>query len=158
MNYEEFLKNLQELDWRVEGKSHADKEIDRTWQIAFIRMGGRLHRPGSICFVICIRHKLNRNLDEQIPTIEKEPHSYPYKLTMQEIVNQKFSYQCKLNNYDVSYKATDSDWNEVTAILESTIPNWLNSHSSANLREEIKSNGEDGYIEKLWIDDLQNDA
>ncbi len=158
MDYAAFLSNLEEAGWTIQGKSYAFKLIHNDWQVAFVRLGGRAQRSGFISFVICVRHLLNQNLDGEVSTTNKEPHSYPYKFTTEELRNNRYEYQCKLNNYELTYLESDSEWGEIQGLLENVVPRWLSHHSSAKLLNEIKRNGEGGYIENLWIEDLQNDA
>lgn len=48
------------------------------------------------------------------------------------------------------------DWSEILRAVELTIPTWLNTYSQAALAKEIAKNGEDGYIEKIWLEDLSS--
>jgi len=153
MGYEEFLNQLKCSDWKVLDKSFAHKKYG-DWEIAFIRRGGRLHYSGSIAFVVCVRHVLLRNINGIHGDVMKEPHSYPFKLTMQEIENADFLYTSKLLNYEVSRLSINSDWSMMFEYLNSKMPNWLKSLSKDALLQQIKEYGQMGYIEKVWIEDL----
>ena len=86
--------------------------------------------------------------------IEKEPHSYPFKLTLAEIGKRRFTYQSQLNNYKMTDLAMTEDWSAVLKALEIVIPTWLSSYSLAELAKDIAKRGEGGYIEKIWLEDL----
>lgn len=158
MDYDQFLETLGSSGWTVPNRSFACKTFYDIWQIAFIRMRGRFQRPGKITFVICVRSTNLRNLEQEHREIEKEPHSYPFKLTIDEIGKQRFEYQCKLNNYEMSEVGMADDWSNVLRALEDSIPTWLVSYSQSTLAQEIAKNGEDGYIEQIWIADLVSTA
>lgn len=158
MNYETFLRNLETFGWRTRGKSFAFIDFGQDWQFAFIRLGGRLQRSGHIGFVVCARHQQNRNLDGEISSENKEPHSYPYKFTIDEIGESDFEYKCRLENFNLTYLPENSGWEIVEDALRNALPDWINSHSGLKLRSEIEKNGEGGYIEKMWIEDLQGAA
>lgn len=158
VNYETFFKNLETFGWKTQGKSFAFFDVDHDWQFAFIRLGGRLHRSGYIGFVVCARHQQNRNLDGEVSSENKEPHSYPYKFTFDEIEQNDFEYKCKLENYNLTYLPEDSGWEIFEDALRNTLLNWISGHSVSKLRNEIERNGEGGYIEKMWIEDLQGTA
>ena len=153
MNYESFLKKLEESQWNVPNKSFAHKAFGE-WQVAFIRMGGRYQQAGSVTFVVCLRHINMRNLDAQHIEIEKEPHSYPFKFTIEDIAKGKFRYQSKLLNYDMSRLPTDAGWSKLYEGLEQTIPLWLSSLTNKELSLQISKFGKSGYIEKIWLEDL----
>lgn len=154
MDYVQFLETLRSSDWTVPNRSFACKTHYGIWQIAFIRMGGRCQSPGKVTFVICVRSTNLRNLEQEHREIEKEPHSYPFKLTIDEIGKQRFEYQCKMNNYEMSEIGIADDWSNVLRALEVSSPTWLVSYSQSALAQEIAKNGEDSYIEKIWLEDL----
>ncbi len=154
MSYDDFLENLRQSGWTVPNRSFAHRSIHGGWQIAFIRLGGRYQRPGNITFIVCVRHTDLRNLDGQINPVEKEPHSYPFKLTLHEIELGKLSYQSKLLNYETTDLAISDDWGRLIIALDDTLPEWLKSLSKRVLLEQITSVGESGYMEKVWLEDL----
>ena len=157
MNYDQFLETLKSSDWTVPNRSFACTTVGEVWQIAFIRMGGKFQRPGKVTFVICVRSKNLRNVEGEHQAVEKEPHSYPFKLTLDDIGRRRFEYQCKLNSYDMSEVGMTDDWHIVQRALEITIPTWLGSYTQSSLAEEIAKNGDGGYIEKIWLEDLSAD-
>jgi len=154
VNYDLFLETLTTNDWAVPNRSLACKTIGNTWQVTFIRLGGKFQKPGKVTFLVCVRSTNLRNLDGERKEIEKEPHSYPFKFTLDDIRKHRFKYQCQLNNYEVSELGVADDWSEILRAIEMTIPTWLNTYSQAALAQEIAKNGEDGYIEKIWLEDL----
>lgn len=154
MSYDEFLETLRQSSWTVSNRSFAYRSFHDEWQIAFIRLGGRFQRPGLITFVICVRHLDLRNLDGQISIVEKEPHSYPFKFTLQEIERGELSYKSKLLDYETDDLRNSDDWDCLIIALEDTLPKWLNSLSKRALLEQIVNLGESAYIEKMWREDL----
>ena len=156
MDYDQFLETLSSNDWTVPNRSFACKILGNGWQVAFVRMGGKYQRPGKITFVVCVRSMNLRNLDGERNEIEKEPHSYPFKFTFDDIRKHRFKYQCKLNNYELSEFGIAEDWSEILRAIEIAIPTWLNTYSQTALAGEIAKKGEDGYIERIWIEDLSS--
>jgi hypothetical protein len=154
VDYDQFLEALKSNDWSVPNRSFAYKTFDGVWQISFIRMGGRFQKPGTVTFVICVRSTNLRNLDGEHQEVEKEPHSYPFKLTLAEIDKRRLKYQSKLNNYEMTDLAMTGDWSAVLRALEEVLPEMLGSYSQAALAKDIAKRGEDGYIEKIWLEDL----
>lgn len=154
MDYDQFLETLKSNDWSVPNRSFACRTIGGVWQISFIRMGGKFQQPGMVTFVICVRSTNLRNLEGEHQEIEKGPHSYPFKLTLAEIGNRRFRYQSKLNNYQMTDFAMTDDWSVVLRALETDLPTWLDSYSLSALAKDIARRGEDGYIEKIWLEDL----
>lgn len=154
MDYDHFLETLKSNNWSVPNRSFACKTVDGDWQISFIRMGGKFQKPGTVTFVICVRSTNLRNLEGARQEIEKEPHSYPFKLTLAEIGKRRFRYQSKLNNYKMTDLGMNDDWSTVQRALEMVLPNWLGSYSQSALAKDIAKRGKDGYIEKIWLEDL----
>lgn len=153
MIYSEFLETLAATGWQTSGKSYAFKSLGE-WQVAFIRLSGRLHKEGMISFVVCVRHTSLRNLESKLFDLNKNPNDYPFKLTIEQIRQNDFSYKRELN-YQVSYFSTDLDWSELLQHLATTIPRWLNTFSKAALVRQIKSQGDDSwYVENIWLEDL----
>ncbi len=157
MTYEEFCSSLENAGWVVRGKSFIYR-IFADWQISFIRMGGRYQEPGKISFVICIRHTTLRNLESNVVEFEKDPHSYPFKLSLAELEKRDFRYKSKLLNYDVSKLEMNGDWVFIHQSLVKTLPDWLSTLSKDKLIKQITKFGESGYIEKIWIEDLLEPA
>lgn len=48
------------------------------------------------------------------------------------------------------------DWSEVLRAIDIAIPTWLSTYSQTALAGEITKNGEDGYIERVWLEDLSS--
>lgn len=154
MDYDQFLETLRSNNWSVPNRSFAYKKVDGVWQISFIRMGGKFQKPGTITFVVCVRGTNLRNVEGERRNIEKEPHSYPFKLTLAEISKQRFKYQSQLNNYKMTDLAMTDDWSAVLRALEIVVPTWLGAYSLSELAKDIAKRGEDSYIEKIWLEDL----
>ena len=154
MDYDQFLESLTSNGWTVPNRSFACKTFGNAWQVAFIRMGGKFQSPGNVTFVVCVRSTNLRNLDGERSETEKEPHSYPFKFTLDDIRKRRFKYQCQLNSYEMSDFGMTDDRSEILRAIETTIHTWLTTYSRSALAEEIAKYGEDGYIEKIWLEDL----
>jgi hypothetical protein len=154
VNYDQFLETLESNNWTVPNRSFACKTVNGIWQISFIRLGGKFQQPGMVAFVICVRSTNLRNLEGEHQEIEKEPHSYPFKLTLAEVGKHRFRYQSKLNNYKSTDRSMTDDWSAVLRALEIVLPTWLSSYSLSALAKDIAKRGEDGYIERIWLEDL----
>ena len=153
MTYNQFLEKLREGEWVVPNRSFAHK-LFGAWQVSFIRIGGRFQQPGMVAFVVCVRHASLRSLAGELVEVPKEPHSYPFKFTFAEIEEGNFQYQSKLLNYEISDLPVDADWSGVSHGMQSAIPAWLSSFTADALVKQIKKHGSSGYIERIWIEDL----
>jgi hypothetical protein len=154
MDYDAFLERLRATGWEVPTLSFAYRLINGQWQVAFIRSGGKFQQPGCVTFVICVRHTSMRNVEGERQSVEKEPFAYPFKLIMRHVQRQDFKYRSTLLNYETETLERSADWSSVLRGLEDTIPAWLRSLDVATLSKQIVSGGEDGYIERLWVEDL----
>jgi len=156
MNYDEFLQRLVELQWHVPNRSTAYKNFGG-WQVTFKRLGGRLHSSGQITFVICVRHAGMRNREKELNVYEREPHDYPFKLTLYEVQQRMFGYQSRLSRFDTTSLPTEDGWSDVVDELEQTIPAWLRDLTKRKLARQIRNGGDPGYIEQIWLEDLEVD-
>ena len=154
MTYDTFLESLSKSGWTVRNRSFAHRQIEWGWQIAFVRLGGKFQTPGRITFVICVRHMCMRNLERELNPIEKEPFSYPFKLTLRQIEQDELTYRSTNLNYEHSELGVSDDWHCVLAALEVALPKWLSSQTPQTLKQQIADYGEDAYIERLWLEDL----
>ncbi|MBU1350556.1 MAG: hypothetical protein KKB95_01540 [Gammaproteobacteria bacterium] len=154
MNFDQFIAHLDGQSWSVRNKSFASKTFGE-WQVSFIRMGGKFQLPGSVAFVVCVRRRGMRNLDKESLEVEKEPHAYPFKLSLQEIESGDFQYRSKSLRYDHSNRPVDSDWSLLAMHLERTIPAWLRRLTREALITQVSRFGESGYIERIWLEDLK---
>lgn len=156
MDYDQFLETLKSNNWTVPNRSFAYRALGNGWQIAFIRLGGKFQKQGKVTFVVCVRRADLRNIDGERNEIEKEPNSYPFKFTLDDIRKRRFNYQCQLNSYEVSDFGMADDWSEILRAIEVSIPAWLVTYSQTALADQIEKNGEDSYIEKIWLEDLSS--
>lgn len=152
MRYEAFLEGLKTTGWHVPDSSYACGAVGE-WQIAFIRLGGRLQRAGHVTFVVCIRHRAMRNVDGQPVEHEKNPNSFPFRLTLADIESGCFAYQRKLN-FETSELASDEDWSVLWRHMTETLPTWLRRYKTATLAAQIHTAGEPWYVENIWLEDL----
>jgi hypothetical protein len=95
-----------------------------------------------------------RNVDGELPAVEKSPFSYPFKLTLAQVQGGRLSYVSRLLNFDTSELPIEEGWDDVLEALEHTLPAALQSKSTESLRDEIASFGEAAYIERIWLEDL----
>jgi len=154
MNYEQFLKSLEESGWNVPNKSFAARVYTPDWQVAFIRHGGRFQTPGEVAFVVGLRKTFLRDRERQHSEIPKEAHDYPFKLSLDDLSSRKLRYVSRLLNYDLSSLESSDGWERILELLNKKLPRMLESYSGSKLRKEIKKYGQDGYIEQVWVEDL----
>src|SRR5689334_5091526 len=117
MTYDAFLESLPKSGWAVPNRSFAHRELDGGWQISFVRFGGKFQLPGRVTFVICVRHKCLRNVKREVTPIEKDPTSYPFKFTLQEIELGELTYQGKAGYYEHSELGVSDEWERVLLAL-----------------------------------------
>lgn len=154
MNYEEFLESLSESGWHVPNRSFAVKALVSDWQVAFIRHSGRFQRPGEIAFVIGIRKTFLRDREKRHIEIAKEAHDYPFKLNLDDLSARKLKYSSRLFNYDLSSLKSEDGWEKVFELLNQKLSRMLKSYSGSKLLKEIKKYGKNGYVERIWAEDL----
>ncbi|MFZ2725750.1 MAG: hypothetical protein WAX77_05840, partial [Methylococcaceae bacterium] len=153
MIYSAFLDELRAAGWTVPNKSFATRLFGDGWQVAFVRLGGRYQLPGQVSFVVCIRHISLRDREKEHHDIHKDPHDYPFKLTLEELASENLQYSSKLLHYDLSHMGTESDWSGFFAELNYRVPMQLARYSKSKLREELDRLGTKGFIEKIWAED-----
>jgi hypothetical protein len=95
-----------------------------------------------------------RNIERQMNAIEKEPFSYPFKLTLRQIQEDELMYRSTNLNYEHSQLGVSDDWQAVLAALTVTVPKWLSSQTPQTLKQQITEHGDDSYIERIWLEDL----
>ena len=158
MIYDTFLDHLSKSGWTVPSRSFAYRQIEGGWQVAFVRLGGKFQLPGRITFVICVRHRCMRNLERELNPSEKEPFSYPFKLTLRQIEQGELTYRSTNLNYEQSNMGRFDDWQCVLEALTVAVPKWLSSQTPQTLKQQIAEYGEDAYIERIWLEDLGDRA
>ena len=154
MNYNAFLDSLKAAGWTVPSRSFAYCNVGSEWQAAFVRIGGRYQLPGQVSFVVCVRHISLRDREKEHRDVVKEPHDYPFKLTLEDLASDRLQYRSKLLQYDLSQIGIESDWSSLFTSLISRVPKQLSEYSKSKLRDEIQRLGTNGYIEKIWSADL----
>jgi len=95
-----------------------------------------------------------RNVEGELPAVEKSPFSYPFKLTLEQIERGSLQYESTLLDYEHSELAADGNWSSVYRALQVLLPKWLGTQTPKQLRADIVHRGEAAYIEKIWLDDL----
>jgi hypothetical protein len=154
MTYDTFLASLSISGWTVPNRSFAHREFGGGWQVCFVRLGGKFQQPGRIAFVICVRHSCMRNVERELNPIEKDPFSYPFKLTLRQIEEGLLTYHSTNLNYEHSELDVSADWQRVFSALEGAVPKWLSLQTPWTLKQQIVEHGEDAYIERIWLEDL----
>lgn len=158
MTYDEFLESLKSSSWHVPNRSFACLQLDSGWQVAFVRKGGRYQRPAEVAFVLCVRHRKMRNQNQAAPDFEREPLSYPYKFTLSEVEAGQLNYGGRLLNYGHSTLDAMQSWESVYDALTVSIPSWLSTLSREQFCNHVAERGQDGWIERMWLEDLQQES
>ncbi len=152
MNYEAFLKQLDDRGWSVQSKSYATC-VCGDWQVSFVRFGGKFQKAGIATFVVCVRHCCLRDLEKAIPAASKNPNDYPFKLTLNEITGSPVRYESRLLNYERSDYPMGGDWSHVYGQMEGLCTCFSRKNASW-LQGELKQLDNPGYIERIWLEDL----
>ncbi len=152
MDYAAFLERLSAIGWHAPNRSYAWGNAG-DWQIAFIRLGGKFQQPGRVAFVVCVRHQTQRNTDGNLVEHERNPNSFPFRLTIDDIQCHRFHYERK-QNFQLSDLSATSDWSTLFGHLTATLPTWLRGYTAAALAAEISALGEPWYVERIWLESL----
>ncbi|MER2495357.1 hypothetical protein ABS858_04580 [Vibrio neptunius] len=154
------LRPLLELGFKCKNKSiyYIDDEIN----ISLIRLGGKMATPGGISHVLCFRHTYLPNLSGEVPDdFENDVFSYPLKLKPSEIRGiwgVKATYEPKNLSYDferiefksksraILLKDLERLKKDILAFLK-----WAKSSNASKLPQQIRQNGEQAWIEGLWL-------
>lgn len=150
MIYEKFLENLKQAGFNVVGLSYAFREFG-DWQISFIRFGGKYQSKGKISFVICARSIYAKGLEGKIIKQSTNPHDYPFKLSLGEII-EKLKYKPKPLNFSLEEFERDGDWTKIYDILLVDLTKALQNLGVDELNKQIRSQEELSYIEKIWLE------
>ena len=154
------MEPLVELGFRKSGKSIYS--LDEEANVSLIRLGGRNAWPGGVSHVLCFRHTFLPNLDMKVPeSFESQAFSYPIKIDPDNIdifLNKKEKYQpqnlrYEQGRYDYQDKPDHQIFTELNRLKNDIISfwEWSKSISPVYLKNEILSNGEAAWIEKLWL-------
>ncbi|CAA6697042.1 MULTISPECIES: hypothetical protein [unclassified Lentimonas] len=163
---EKIVTPLLGLGFKESGKSLFIEKNQSS--LALIRLGGRMSRPGAICHTFCFRHTFLRNLKEEVPQkFEKEVFAYPVKSEpsrISTIGKADWHYTPRNLNYprehiDFSKKQKNRIVTELQKLHDdlvialNTLPNTLTPEL---LSQMIIQNGEAAWIEKMWLEDYEN--
>jgi hypothetical protein len=152
MNHSEILEKLEEYGYEKQGTSSSFFETD-DWIIGFIGLSGRFQQTGTKAFVICGRPKSFGFMDNPKKKFHSEPMEYPFKLTLENF-NKKLEYQSQLLCFDYSRVETEANWEKVLNILKIDLPKSLSKLGESGLIKQIKKIKEPGYVEKIWLGEL----
>ena len=150
-------KSLIEVGFVSRGKSftHTDHES----QLALISLSGRSSRPGKKCIVVCFRHTFLSDVNSELPVpFPLEPTSYPVKLAPNELNAlsiDTWKYRSDLLQYPKGYLSSPEDAAQFVQDVTNNLLPWSESLTPKVLMDEIVCNGQDGYVERLWIDDYK---
>lgn len=159
----EIAKPLGDDGFSAQGKSlHYCSGVT---VVSFVRLGGRLARPGTAAWVLCFRHSFLRELgDLSIATgPARQVHDYPYTFTPSELQagRTEWHYHLRLLRYDYDRLDYQALSHEVAARRLHTLAEfigrrfvpWAESLTPDNAREEIERFGTGGWAEKIWLED-----
>ena len=152
MKYSEFLEKLEEGGYQKQGTSSFFLAIE-DWVIGLIGLSGRFQQQGTKAFVICARPNSFGYMENPKKKFHGEPMEYPFKLTL-ESFNKKLKYHSQLLHFDHSRIETEADWGGVLKILTIDLPMSLNKLGVAGLIKQLKKIKEPGYVEKIWLGEI----
>ena len=156
----EVVVPLSEVGFKVRGKTLYWRDEERC--LSLIRMGGRMQRPGAISHVACFRHNFLRDLNEVVPSaVPTEVFAYPFKFLPLEASAIPEYHPTNLNfkTESVDYSGSASALLDMLVSLRTQmIHNHLPSAKKlcpSRALDQIRRNGEDAWIEALWIEDYE---
>ena len=147
-------------------ESHGFVAEDESWwlntgdsQISIIAIGGKYSRPNALCRTVCVRSQLMRTQEEIVPTgMAREPLDYPVKLSPGLTVrfnHDRWVYESRLLDYPFGYLESQEQCDQlVNAIVEKLLP-WAKGLTAESWLNQLTEHGKDGWIERLWIEDLK---
>ncbi len=159
-------KPLLSRGFKASGKTLYTENNECT--LALIRLGGRKSSPGTICHTFCFRHSFLRNLNKEFPKkFEKEVFAYPIKFEPSKISSigkegwryiptnlnyptERIDFSKKKENHLIAeLKQLQSDLLEACGFLPKIL-------KSEVMEYQIRENGEDAWIERIWLEDYEN--
>jgi hypothetical protein len=156
----EVVVPLLEAGFKCRGKTLYWRDDERC--LSLIRMGGRMQRPGAITYVACFRHNFLRDLNEVVPgPVSTEVFSYPFKFLPSEAraIPEYHPMNLNFETEIIDYSGTLSTVSDkLVSLRTQMIHNHLPSAkqlSPARVLDQIRRNGEDAWIEALWIEDYE---
>lgn len=103
-----------------------------------------------------------RNTEEVVPKgFVNNPFDYPVKMEPKEIISfdqKSWRYASRLLNYPYGYLASQKDCDKLVKAIETRILPWARDLDQVSWIHEIQTQGERGWIENLWIEDLTTKA
>jgi hypothetical protein len=152
---------LSEAGFKTHGKTLYWSDDERC--LSLIRMGGRMQRPGAITHVACFRHNFLRDLNEVIPSaVSTEVFAYPFKFLPLEAsaIPEYRPMNLNFETESIDYSESDSAVvDRLVSLRTQMIHNHLPSAkklSPSRALYQIRQNGEDAWIEALWIEDYEH--
>lgn len=135
-------------------------------QVAFLRLGGRLARPGTITYFIGVRHAFLRDLEGELTrSWTTEGFHYPFKFGLEEFRDfdeSSWVYQPRNLNLPISRigpfeseGSASSVLFQVCAFLMTRGPLLAKALTPLRALKELQRNGEDAYCEKMWLEDYR---
>ena len=154
----ELNDGLTKLGFVSRGKSFVRTVNDR--QLAIIALTGRFSQAGAKCFVICFRHTFLRDLESEIPDpFPLNAHNFPVKLSpdeLQFLSIDSWQYRSDLLRYPFGYLSSQKQASQFVHLVATCLLPWSEALTASKLHEEILQHGQDGYIERIWLDDYTN--
>lgn len=156
----EVVVPLSEAGFKTRGKTLYWSDEERC--LSLIRMEGRMQRPGAITHIACFRHNFLRDLNEAVPSAAStEVFAYPFKFlpleasAIPEYHPMNLSFETESIDYSGSPSAV---LDRLVSLRIQMVHNHLPSAmklSPPRALDQIRQNGEDAWIEKLWIEDYE---
>lgn len=167
MNKEEFeqafdsmvTQPLAQLGFAAVGRSlHAyigDAEV------GVMRLGGRMAVAGAVAHVICGRKTWLRTREETVPRrFVREVFDHPFKVQPSRCAKEALTYVP--SNLDYVYDVLRFDAQTQAAVTRElasvrdaveVFSGWLAALPADSLLQQLRTRGEDAWIERIWIED-----
>jgi len=148
--------DLSRLGFRAIGESWV---LETTCnQVAVIAIGGKFSHPGELCRTVCVRALCMRTAQEVVPSgFAKEPLDYPIKLSPTDVLafdSADWNYTSTLLQSPRGYLTCQEECDKLAAAIQRTLLPWVETLDRSVWLEQISANGQDGWIERMWIEDL----
>jgi hypothetical protein len=161
----EFLSRLKSMGFAVSGKHVFLREnLNMT---ALVRLGGKYQLTSPISWVLCFRHTfLRATRDLRILTGVGDVFDYPFKFgpeRLMTIPKTMWFYVPRNLHYDhedfapqeQSQAKVSQRLVKLADFLVSEFIPWTRKMTPERVEKEILKNGEQAWIEKVWLEDYE---
>ena len=163
---DEFVERLKPFGFAISGKNAFLREGAN--MTALIRMRGKYSLAPCIYWVLCFRHTFLRDHNDlKVPTGVGQVFDYPFKFCPAALMRKpmaEWSYDRQTANFRMEefHYEKQSRSQIVRSLagladfLASKFVPWTRSMTPERAQKEICQNGEEAWIEKVWLEDYEN--